>query len=111
MLAHAVAAEVGGGVLRGGAAVWGMFLSIMLTVSLTFTGVGSVSITGTLVALGHGSVLNKELIVLELSVVEQALLHQNVSFHGSPHLQVEGPMRFAVLQCLDTPGYTKDFDS
>ncbi len=86
MLALAVAAEVGGGVFRGGASIGGMFFSKMLAVSPTFARVGSVSVIVTSVALGHGAVLNEELTVFELPIVEQALLHQNLTFHGGPHL-------------------------
>jgi hypothetical protein len=111
VLALAVAAGVSGRVIVGRAAIRSMFFSTMPAVSPTFARVGSVSVTVTSVALGHGAVLNEELTVFELPVMEQALLHQNVSFHGGPHLQEEGPMRFAALQRLDTPGNTKDFDS
>ncbi len=86
MLALAVAAGVGGVVLGGGAVVGGMFLSTMLAVSATFARMGSVSVVVASVALGHSAVLNEELTVFELPIVEQALLHQNVSFHGGPHL-------------------------
>jgi hypothetical protein len=88
-----------------------MFFSTMPAVSPTFARVGSVSVVVASVALGHSAVLNEELTVFELPVVEQALLHQNVSFHGGPHLQEEWPMRFVALQRLDLPGNTKDFDS
>ncbi len=86
MLALAVAAGVGGGVLGGGAAVGGMFFSTMPAVSPTFALVGSVSIVVASVALGHSAVLNEELAVFELPIVEQALLHENVSLRGSPYL-------------------------
>ncbi len=86
MLALAVAARVDGRVLIGGAAVKGMFLSTMPAVFPMFARKGSVSLMVASVALGHGTVLNEELTVFELPVVEQALLHQNVSFHGGPHL-------------------------
>ncbi len=52
MLALAVAARVGGKVLRGGAAVEGMFFIRMSAVSTTLARVGSVSVVVTLVALG-----------------------------------------------------------
>ncbi len=86
MLTLAVAAGVSGGVLGGGAAVGGMFFSTMPTVSPTFARVGSVSVMVTSVALGQGAVLYEQLTVSELPIVEQALLHQNNSFHGGPHL-------------------------
>ncbi len=86
MLTLAVAAGVGGRILRGGAAVGGMFFSTMPAVSLTFVRMGSVSVVVASVVLGHSAVLNEELTVFELPVVEQALLHQNVSLHGGPHL-------------------------
>ncbi len=111
MLALAVAAGVSGRVIVGRAAIRSMFFSTMPAVSPTFARVGSVFVTVTSVALGHGAVLNEELTVFELPIMEQALLHQNVSFHGGPHLKEEGPMRFAALQPLDMPGNTKDFDS
>jgi hypothetical protein len=88
-----------------------MFFSTMPAVSPTFARVGSVSITVASEALGQGAVLNEELTVLKLPIVEQALLHQSVSFHGGSHLQEEGPMCLATLQRLYTPGNTKDFDS
>ncbi len=80
MLALAVAAGVSGKVFVGGAAVRSMFFSTMPAVSPTFACVSSVFVTVTLVALGHGAVLNEVLTVFELPVVEQALLHQNFSF-------------------------------
>jgi hypothetical protein len=43
--------------------------------------------------------------------VEQALLHQNVSLHGAPHLYEEGHMHFAPLQHFYTPENSKSFDS
>ncbi len=110
MLTLAVSAGVSGRVLRGGAAVR-VFFSTMLAVSPTFPRMGSVSVVVASVAMGHSAVLNEELTVFELPVVEQALLHQNVHFHGGLHHQVEGPMRFATLQRHDTPGNTKNFDS
>jgi hypothetical protein len=111
VLALAVAAEVGGGVLGGRAAVGGMFFSTMPAVSPTFARVCSVSVTVTLVALSHSAVLYKKFTVFDLPVMEQALLYQNVSFCGGPHFQEEGPMLFATLQCLDTPRSMKNFDS
>jgi hypothetical protein len=86
VLTLAVAAGVGGGVLRSGAAVGGMFFGTMPAVSPAFARMGSVSVVVAFVALGHSAVLNEELTVFELPVVEQALLHQNVSFYGGPHL-------------------------
>ncbi len=88
-----------------------MFVSTMSAVSPTFARVGSVSVTISFVALGHGAVLNEELTVSELPVVEQALLHQNVSLHGAPHLYEEGHMHFAPLQHFYTPENSKSFDS
>ncbi len=70
-----------GRVFVGGAAVGSMFFSTMRAVSPTFACVGSVSVMVTTVALGHSAILNEELKVFRLSVMEQALLHQNVSFH------------------------------
>ncbi len=109
MLALVVAAGVSGRVIVGRAAVRSMFFSTMPAVSPTFARVGRVSVTVTSVTLGHGAVINEELTVFELTVMEQALLHQNVSLHGGPHLQEERPMCFATLQRLDTPGNTKVF--
>jgi hypothetical protein len=63
-----------------------MSFSTVPTVSLTFAHMDSVSVVVASVALGHSAVLNEELTVFELPVVEQALLHENVSFHGGPHL-------------------------
>jgi hypothetical protein len=111
VLALAVAAGVNGRVLTGEAAAGGMFFSTIPAASHTFVRMGSVSIVVASVALGHSAVINDELTVFMLSIVEQALLHQNVSFHEGPHLQEAGPMCFAALQCLDMPGNMKDFDS
>ncbi len=52
----------------------------------TFACLSSVSVVVASIALGHSAVLNEVLTVFELPVVEQAFLHQNVSFHGGPHL-------------------------
>ncbi len=86
MLALPVAAGVGGRVLESGAAVGGMFFSTMPAVSPTFARMGSVSVVVASVALGRSAVLNEDLTIFELPIMEQALLHQNVSFHGGPHL-------------------------
>ncbi len=102
---------MGGRVFVGGAAVGGMFFGTMPAVSPTFACVGSVSIPVASEALGQSAVLNEELTLLKLPIVEQALLHQNISFHGGSHLQEEGPMRLATLQRLNTLGNSKDFDS
>ncbi len=75
MLALAVAAGVSGRDFVGGAAVRSMFFSTMPAVSPTSARAGGLSLTVTLVALGHGAVLNEELTVFELPVMEQALLH------------------------------------
>jgi hypothetical protein len=86
VFALAVTAGVGGRILRGGAAVGGMFFSTMPAVSLTFARMGSVSVVVASAALGHSAVLNEELTVIELPVVEQALLRQYVSFPVGLHL-------------------------
>ncbi len=70
MHALALAAGVSGRVYVGGAAVRSMFFSTMPAVSTTSARVGSVSVTVTSVALGHGAVLNDELTVLKLPVME-----------------------------------------
>jgi hypothetical protein len=86
VLTLAFAAGVSGGVHGGETAVGGMFFSTMPAVSPTIARVGSLSVIVTLVALGPCEVLNEELTVFELLVMEQALLNQNVCFHGGPHL-------------------------
>ncbi len=86
MLALAVAVEGCGRVLRGRAAVRGVFFSTMPAVSPSFAHLGSMSVMVASIALGQGAVLNEELTVLELPVMKQALLHQNVSFTRGPHL-------------------------
>jgi hypothetical protein len=63
-----------------------MFFSTMLAISPTIARISSMSIVVAPVALGHDAVLNEGLTVFELPIVEQALLHLNVSFHGGPHL-------------------------
>jgi hypothetical protein len=63
-----------------------MFFSTMLAVSPTFARVSIVSVMLTSVGLGQGAVLNEVLTVFEFPIVEQAPLHQNVSFYGGPHL-------------------------
>ncbi len=75
MLALAAAAGVGGRILRGRAAVRGMFFSEMPAVSLTFARMSSLSVVVASVALGHSAVLNEELTVSKLPVIEHALLH------------------------------------
>ncbi len=75
MPALAVAAGVGGGVLGGRAAVGGLFFSTMPAVSPTVARMGNVFVVVASVAFGHSVILNKELIVFELPIMEQALLH------------------------------------
>ncbi len=100
MLTLPVAEGVSGGILGGKRAVRGMFFSTLPAVSSTIARVGSVSVTVTLVTLGQSAVINEELTVFELPVMEEALLHQNVSFHGGPHLQEESlPGRGAHAFC------------
>ncbi len=58
MLALAVQARVSGKVLRGGAAVGGMFFSTMPAGSPIFACMGSVSVVIASLPLGHNAVLN-----------------------------------------------------
>ncbi len=66
MIVLAVAALDSGKVVKGGAAVRGMFFCTVPTVSFAFAHLCSVSVAIALVALGKGADLNEELKVIEL---------------------------------------------
>jgi hypothetical protein len=68
-----------------------MFISTMPAVSPTFALVSSVSISVASVVFIHNAILNEDLTVFELPVIEQALLHQNISFHGVSTSRKKGP--------------------
>ncbi len=80
MLALAVAAERVCKVITGKTAVGSMLFSKMPATFPTIARISCVSVIVACVALGHSAVLNKELTVLELLIMEQALLHQNFGF-------------------------------
>jgi hypothetical protein len=109
MLAHAVAAEMGGRGFSSGAAPRFMLFSTEATSFLTLARPSSVPIALAIEALRHCAVLNEELTDLELPFMQQAFLNQNVSLPRGPHLNEEGPMCFPKLQSLVAPGNTKNF--
>ncbi len=72
----------------------------MTAVSPTFEHLGSVFVVVASVALGHSAVTNEEVTVFEHPILEEALLHQNNSFHGVLTSRTRGPCilpRFIVL--------------
>jgi hypothetical protein len=85
VLALAVAAGERSQVFGGTAGVGCVFISKMSTGSLTFACLGSVSVTVASVTLGQVGVFNEALTVFELSIREQALLHQSVSLSSGSH--------------------------
>jgi hypothetical protein len=59
-----------------------MFFS---TVSPTFSTFARLGSRSKAIILGKGAVLDEELTVFELPIMEQTLLHQDVSFTRVPH--------------------------
>ncbi len=69
-----------------GAASSVMFHSTKAIDSPTFACLGSVPVMLAFEDLGQGAVLNGKLTVFELPIMQQAFLHQNVSFFRRPRL-------------------------